>query len=177
MTGDGGLACDDQGAPLVVIPPLTLAYTDEKTVTFFHTEQRLSPKRVAAMADVHVATVKRGCTTAICPSPTGLAHVEWRTASLMYRIGWPRGSTARSKLPLSPAPRSSLHLLPDDLKSAENEGIRHITRTTCPANPRRTRGVSPLVGKRSTRSANCGSLAGGSVVSKGDLCLSPAHPT
>jgi hypothetical protein len=59
MNGAGEIVCDDQNMPLVVIPPLTLAFTDEKTATFFHTEQRLSPKRVAAMADVHVATVRR----------------------------------------------------------------------------------------------------------------------
>ena len=69
MNGAGEIVCDDQGMPLVVIPPLTLAYTDEKTVTFFHTEQRLSPKRVASLADVHVATVKRAVYDGHLPKP------------------------------------------------------------------------------------------------------------
>jgi len=47
MNGDGSLIGDEPGKPTIVIPPLTIARTDEKTVTFYHTEQMLSPKRVA----------------------------------------------------------------------------------------------------------------------------------
>jgi predicted DNA-binding transcriptional regulator AlpA len=69
MRGDGEIACGEKGEPLIVIPPITLARTDENAAHFFHTEQRLSPKRVAALADVHVATVKRAVNDGQLPKP------------------------------------------------------------------------------------------------------------
>ena len=59
MNAAGGFVCDEQGKPIVVIPPLTVARTGDKTVEFFHTEQLVAPKNVAAYADVHKATVQR----------------------------------------------------------------------------------------------------------------------
>jgi predicted DNA-binding transcriptional regulator AlpA len=69
MNAAGDFACDEKGKPIVVIPPLTIARTDEKTVSFFHTEQRLSPKRVADLADVHKATVQRAVIAGELPKP------------------------------------------------------------------------------------------------------------
>jgi predicted DNA-binding transcriptional regulator AlpA len=69
MNAAGGFVCDEQGMPIVVIPPLTIACTDDKTVEFFHTEQRLSPKKVAAYADVHKATVQRAVNDGELPKP------------------------------------------------------------------------------------------------------------
>ena len=65
----GAMVCDEQGKPTVVIPPLTIARTDEKTVAFYHTEQKLSPKHVAALADVHKATVHRAVREGDLPKP------------------------------------------------------------------------------------------------------------
>jgi predicted DNA-binding transcriptional regulator AlpA len=69
MNAAGEFVCDDQNKPLVVIPPLTIARIDEKTVSFFHTEQRLSPKHVADLADVHKATVQRAVIAGELPKP------------------------------------------------------------------------------------------------------------
>jgi|RhiMethySRZTD1v2_1073278.scaffolds.fasta_scaffold1982819_1 predicted DNA-binding transcriptional regulator AlpA len=87
MNGAGEIVCDDQGKPIVVIPPLSIARTDEKTVSFFHTEQMLSPKNVANLVDVHKATVQRAVNDGQLPKPVQissrrvahrLAHVqEW----------------------------------------------------------------------------------------------------
>ena len=55
--------------PIVVIPPLTIARTGDETVEFFHTEQMLSPKNVAAYADVHKATVQRAVINGELPKP------------------------------------------------------------------------------------------------------------
>jgi hypothetical protein len=43
MNGACEIVSDDHGKPLVVIPPLTIACTDDKTATFYHSEQMLSP--------------------------------------------------------------------------------------------------------------------------------------
>jgi predicted DNA-binding transcriptional regulator AlpA len=67
--GSGDFVCDEKGKPIVVIPPLTIVRTDEKTVSFFHTEQRLSPKRVADQTDVHKATVQRAVNAGELPKP------------------------------------------------------------------------------------------------------------
>ena len=69
MNGDG----DEPGKPIVVIPPLTIARTDEKTVTFYHTDQMLSPKRVANLVDVHKATVHRAVLDGELPKPTQIS--------------------------------------------------------------------------------------------------------
>jgi predicted DNA-binding transcriptional regulator AlpA len=69
MNGDGSLIGDEPGKPTVVIPPLTIARTDEKTVAFYHTEQMLSPQHVADLADVHKATVQRAVIAGELPKP------------------------------------------------------------------------------------------------------------
>jgi predicted DNA-binding transcriptional regulator AlpA len=69
MNCAGDFACGKDGMPLVVIPPLTIARTSEKTVAFFHTEQRISPKQVAELADVHKATVQRAVIAGELPKP------------------------------------------------------------------------------------------------------------
>ena len=73
MNAAGEIVCDDENMPLVVIPPLTVACTDDKTVEFFHTEQMLSPKKVAAYADVHKATVQRAVINGELPKPTKIS--------------------------------------------------------------------------------------------------------
>jgi predicted DNA-binding transcriptional regulator AlpA len=73
MNGEGEIVCDEQGGPIIVVPPLTLARTDEHTAQFVHTEQHLSPKHVADLADVHVATVKRAVCAGELPKPVRIS--------------------------------------------------------------------------------------------------------
>jgi predicted DNA-binding transcriptional regulator AlpA len=95
MNGDGAVACDEQGVPLIVIPPLTLARTDENTATFYHTEQMLSPKRVAALVDVHKATVHRAVADGQLPKPTPISsrRVAHRLADVQEWIARRQRST------------------------------------------------------------------------------------
>jgi predicted DNA-binding transcriptional regulator AlpA len=69
--GEGNIPCDKQGAPVVVIPPMGVAglSEDERSVFFYHTEQLVAPKNVAALADVHVATVHRAVKDGDLPKP------------------------------------------------------------------------------------------------------------
>lgn len=73
MNGAGEIVCDEQGKPVVVILPLTIARTDDKTVEFYPTDQMLSPKRVAGLVDVHKATVHRAVVDGQLPKPTRIS--------------------------------------------------------------------------------------------------------
>jgi len=75
MDGEGNIVGDGQGAPLVVVPPISVAGLDaaSKTILFFHTEQHVSPKNVAALADVHVATVNRAVKSGELPKPVQIS--------------------------------------------------------------------------------------------------------
>lgn len=73
FNGAGEIACDERGKPVVVIPPLTIACTDEKTATFYHTEQMLSPKHVADLVGVHKATIQRAVKDGQLPKPVQIS--------------------------------------------------------------------------------------------------------
>ena len=71
MDGDGNVMCGKDGRPIVVVPPLSVAGLDpnERSMQFYHTEQLVAPKNVAAYADVHVATVHRAVKDGDLPKP------------------------------------------------------------------------------------------------------------
>jgi predicted DNA-binding transcriptional regulator AlpA len=97
MNAAGDFVCDEQGKPIVVIPPLTIARTDEETVTFYHTDQLLSPKRVAGMVDVHKATVQRAVNDGELPKPIPISsrRVAHRLADVQDWIARRQGGARR----------------------------------------------------------------------------------
>lgn len=73
MNASGEIVCGQNGEPIVVIPPLTLARTSETTAEFFHTDQHLSPKHAAEIAGVHKATLQRAVNAGELPRPTPIS--------------------------------------------------------------------------------------------------------
>jgi predicted DNA-binding transcriptional regulator AlpA len=73
MTADGKLACDQSGAPIVSFPPVTVAKVDAAGVHFTHPNQHVSPKHLAALADVHIATVWRDVKDGALPKPAQIS--------------------------------------------------------------------------------------------------------
>lgn len=69
MDAGGDIICDDAGVPIVVIPPLAVAATGDRTVEFYHPDQRLSPRQAADLAGVHKATLQRAINAGELPKP------------------------------------------------------------------------------------------------------------
>lgn len=73
MDGNGNVVCDDHGNPVVTLVPLTVADISDRTVSFEYAEQFASPKTVAALADVHVATINRAVREGQLPKPARIS--------------------------------------------------------------------------------------------------------
>jgi predicted DNA-binding transcriptional regulator AlpA len=69
MDGDGNVICDEQGVPVVTLVPLNVVGVEGRKVFFEYAEQMASPKTVASIADVHVATVNRAVRSGELPKP------------------------------------------------------------------------------------------------------------
>ena len=69
MDANGNVACDDQGMPVVTLVPLNVVAVEDRKVLFEYVEQMASPKTVASIADVHVATVNRAVRAGELPKP------------------------------------------------------------------------------------------------------------
>jgi predicted DNA-binding transcriptional regulator AlpA len=73
MDAKGNVVCDERGMPVVTLVPLNVVSIDGRTVCFEYIEQMASPKTVASIADVHVATVNRAVKAGELPKPAQIS--------------------------------------------------------------------------------------------------------
>ena len=73
MDAQGNLVCDEQKKPIVTLVPLNVVTLGDRTVYFEYIEQMASPKTVASIADVHVATVNRAVKAGELPKPAQIS--------------------------------------------------------------------------------------------------------
>jgi hypothetical protein len=76
MNAAGEIVCDDENMPLVVIPPLTVACTDDKTVEFPNKCYRRRRSLRTRMCTRRQSSGRSSMES--CPSPRRSARVEWR---------------------------------------------------------------------------------------------------
>jgi predicted DNA-binding transcriptional regulator AlpA len=73
MDANGNVICDEQQKPIVTQVPLNVVALEDRKVFFEYTEQMASPKTVASIADVHVATVNRAVKSGDLPKPAQIS--------------------------------------------------------------------------------------------------------
>jgi predicted DNA-binding transcriptional regulator AlpA len=73
MDAKGNVVCDEQGMPVVAQVPLNVVSVEGRKVYFEYIEQMASPKTVASIADVHVATVNRAVRAGELPRPVQIS--------------------------------------------------------------------------------------------------------
>ena len=73
MDAKGNVVCDEQGMPVVTQVPLNVVSVEGRKVYFEYIEQMASPKTVASIADVHVATVNRAVRAGELPRPVQIS--------------------------------------------------------------------------------------------------------
>jgi len=72
MDAKGNVICEND-KPIVTLVPLNVVGLGDRSVYFEYTEQMASPKTVASIADVHVATVNRAVKSGDLPKPAQIS--------------------------------------------------------------------------------------------------------
>jgi predicted DNA-binding transcriptional regulator AlpA len=90
----GNIVSDANGQPVVLTLPLVVHSIEDKTVTFRHPDEKISPKDAAALAGVSLSTIKRLVGKGDLNAPVKLS--KRRTA---FHLADVQEWMARNKLP------------------------------------------------------------------------------